>query len=328
MLSGTLQQKVEDYKEIYTLLKNELRWRISDKRTMMLIASMYVVNDQTFHLQKFLTLSEYIKGNVGLFSTLRSNQRFTTAAMLDVHFEDPKEKFHDLLDVYEKLKQEGFGRGTFTMIAALTMLVNNENTPVSKEKIKRALSIYNGMRDEHFFLTSKSDYPLAVLLAEVEGSVDELMDHIEFFYKNLSSHNFKKGNNLQFLSHILALDRDTDADVLIERCVSLVRNLQRKNMTVKRMYYPEFGLLALLKDSDNEIEKIQQMVNELDRSKLFKWHKDMNFIITVNLLISDKMNDTTLVETGMYIYDNRNTYTSPASSYDCCNRCSRSFSIL
>ncbi|MFC6601345.1 hypothetical protein ACFQDF_05850 [Ectobacillus funiculus] len=48
-----VQEKLAEYKHIYEQLKEKLRWKINDKRTLMIVASMYVVNDKPFHFPQF-----------------------------------------------------------------------------------------------------------------------------------------------------------------------------------------------------------------------------------------------------------------------------------
>ncbi|HWO98330.1 MAG TPA: DUF4003 domain-containing protein [Bacillus sp. (in: firmicutes)] len=300
MLTEALRKKVDQYKDIYVQLKRELKWKVSDQRTLMMIASMYAVNGQSFNLKRFLDLSHYIKDQVSVFSTLKSYQRFTTAAMLDVRFEQPREKFHEFIHLYEEMVEGGFGRGTFTYIAALVMLSNTPNRRDRQECIKKSLAVYKGMKAEHLFLTSSSDYPLAVLLAKAEGDVDELINHIELFYKKLNDNGFRKGNDLQFLSHILSLDHGTEADLLVERCTRLFDAFKQSGSKPKAMHYPVVGLLALIDDGVNEIETIRQTVDELNSEKEFKWHKDLNFMMAVHLFMSEKTKDSTLLEAGIY----------------------------
>lgn len=57
MVIGELQKKVNQYKDIYAQLKRELKWKVSDQRTLMMVASMYVVNGQSFNLKRFLDLT-------------------------------------------------------------------------------------------------------------------------------------------------------------------------------------------------------------------------------------------------------------------------------
>ncbi|MDQ0246119.1 hypothetical protein J2S09_003706 [Bacillus fengqiuensis] len=191
-------------------------------------------------------------------------------------------------------------RGTFTYIAALVMLSNTPDRRNRQECIKKSLAFYKGMKAEHLFLTSSSDYPLAVLLAKAEGSVDELIHHIELFYKKLNKSGFRKGNDLQFLSHILSLGHESEADLLVERCTRLFDLFKQSGSKPKAMHYPAVGLLALVDDRASEIETIRQIVHELNSEKGFKWHKDLNFIMASHFVMSEKTKNSSLLEAGIY----------------------------
>ncbi len=300
MLEQGLQAKVDSYKTLYAALKKQLKWKVSDPRALMLVASMYIVNGKPFNMEHFIALSDAIKKKAGMFSALNSYQRFTAAAMLDVRFEEPEEKIDVLLSLYRQLTDGGFSRGTFTYLAALVMLGSDREEKAYQEKTERALELYKGMRSRHFFLTSSSDYPLAVLLAERDEQVDDLMDHIEFFYRTLNEQGFRKGNDLQFLSHILSIDQQADAMELIERSKRVFDTLKEAGIRPRASYYPAIGLLSLLEDRTNVILTISELAGQLNDSKLFKWHKDMNFIMSVNLLLSEKLADKNVLETGIY----------------------------
>ncbi|MET3698939.1 uncharacterized protein DUF4003 [Bacillus oleivorans] len=295
-----IDQNLNDYIQIYSLLKEKLKWKIADQRTLMLIASMYVINKKNFQIDRFLKISDYIKNNVGAFSTLKSYQRFTTAAMLDIHFENPEKIFGDYIELYEELVNGGFNRGAFTYIAAFTLLKDTNLLTNRKEKIERAMAVYKGMQKKHFFLTNSADYPLAVMVAARKEPVEKLMDVIELFYNQLNENGFKKGNDLQFLSHILSLDHETDSSKLVNRCIRLQDTFHQLGRKPKPTHYPEIGMLALIEDGANEIKTIERVTEELNTNKLFKWHKDMNFMMAVNLTISSKIEDPSFIETGFH----------------------------
>lgn len=132
-----------------------------------------------------------------------------------------RKKFHESIELYEKLVSSGFNRSVFSYIGALVLLTQNETNSNHDESIKRFIQVYNGMKSNHCFLTSSNDYPLAVLLSNLPGSIEELMDRVEGFYEKLNKNGFRRGNDLQFLSHILALEHGMDERKLIERCVLL-----------------------------------------------------------------------------------------------------------
>ncbi|WP_456276671.1 DUF4003 family protein [Bacillus sp. AK128] len=298
-LKTTLETKVQDYTNIYQQLYKALKWKVTDSRTLMMVASMYVVKQKTFDLERFLDISEDIKKNVGMFSTLNSPHRFTMAAMLDIQFDDPMEKFSALMDIYEKLIESKFNRDQFTYLCSYILLVNEGESDL-QERIYRSMSLYRGMRSNHFFLTSSSDFPLAVLLADEEGTLDELLENMEQYYSKLDQNGFSKGNELQFLSHILSL-HPANSDTVTERCTTLLDEFKRRgDLKLKKMHYPVLGLLSFLENGNQELETIHELVQILNHQKSFKWHKDINLIMAINFLMSEKLEDTSLIGTNMY----------------------------
>ncbi|SDY20742.1 Protein of unknown function [Evansella caseinilytica] len=295
-----VEQVVEEYKTIFSQMKKKLRWQMTDERFLMMISSLYIINGKPFDLQRFAAISDYIKKNVGMFSTLKSTQRFSTAAMLDLRFEKPEKKFHELLDVYEKLVKGGFRRGSYTYIAGLSLLTKDAEAERNHDElINRAMDVFKGMKKGHLFLTGESDYPLAVLLAQLNRPVEDMLDRMDNYYEKLSKTGFRKGNDLQFLSHILALQTEAEANELIDRCNRLAEDFKQAGRRVKRMYYPSVGLLATLESSSEEVENVMSFVDRLNGDQQFRWQKDMNFITAVNFIVKDKVEDTDVVSAGI-----------------------------
>jgi hypothetical protein len=298
-MNHTLQNKVNEYANIYEQLYKSLKWKVSDSRTLMMVASMYVVNQKEFNLQRFLEISEGIKKNVGMFSTLNSPHRFTYAAMLDVRFDNPMEKFFEFLKIYDELIDSKFSRETFTYLCAYLLLVD-ETSGDLQEKIDRSVSFYKGMKSNHFFLTSSSDYPLAVLLAHEKGSVEELLETMEHYYEKLAQNGFWKGNDLQFLSHILSL-HPNDKNTVTERCITLLDEFKRRgDIKLRKVHYPVLGLLSFLENGVHELDTIKEIHTHLNKNKLFKWNKEINLIFAVNFVMSEKIENSTLLGTNMY----------------------------
>ncbi|KHF39416.1 DUF4003 family protein [Halalkalibacter okhensis] len=294
-----LDQIVNEYSSIFRQLKKRLKWHFTDERTLMMVASLYVTRNKEFRPSSFLEISDYIKNNVGMFSSLKSSQRFISAAMLDVNYDQPKEKFHEYVAVYEKLVEGGFKRGNFTFMAALCLLLGDTNETNHKWMIERAMAVYKGMKKDHFFLTGESDYPLAVLLAQVNRDIDEMMDDIDYYYKALPPHGFRKGNDLQFLSHILSLDKNVDSDILIHRISELTNMFKEAGRKIKPVFYPTIGLLSLLENGLEEVDNVMALFKRLNVEKGFRWHKDVNFIMAVTFIVKDKVEDTSLISTGI-----------------------------
>ncbi len=300
MFTEELQQKTSANLEIFDQLKAKLKWKVSDQRVLMMAASMYVINGKTFDYGKFVRLADYIKQEVGIFSSLKSQSRFTIAAMLDVRFANPREKFQELRRIYKRLIETGFRRGIFTYISAMVLLSHAKENGDFSDDILKTDAMFQKMKDEHSFLTSSSDYPLAALLAQNDGTVTELTDRTEAYYERLNKQGFRKGNDLQFLSHILTLDEHVDVDLLVERTSYIHQAFGQAGIKQKTKFYPEMGMLALLPEELVELDVISQIIEELNKHKSFRWQKDITTILAINLFMSDKLADSSLLETSLY----------------------------
>jgi len=253
----------------------------------MLVAAMYIVHHKEFNLTRYQTLTNDIKNKVGVFSYLKSLQRFTTAATLDITCQDPNQGFEKLMKIYEGLIESGFSRTPYAYIAAGTLL-KVEDTMIHKFA-KKSHDIYRGMKEHHYFLTGSADYPLATLLAQGNGDVAESIDRTEVYYELLKKKGFYKGHSLQFLSHILTLVNNPHPDDLVKKCLEVLEILKKKGIRVKRSYYPFVGILALLDQPDEQINLVLSLLQNLYVDKQFKWKKDINFMITVVLIIREKI---------------------------------------
>ncbi|WP_339213068.1 DUF4003 family protein [Ornithinibacillus sp. FSL M8-0202] len=273
---------LDSYKQTFDLLKRHMKWKVSDKRILMTISSIYVLNQETLDVDRFLQLADAIKKNAGLFSSIRSHPRFTTAAMLDVKLERPEDKVDQLHVLYDLFRKARFGSSVFTYIAAT---------------ILHAKEIYDDMKREHAFLTTSSDYPMATILA-LENRTG-IIQHIEDFYNELPKHGFRKGNDLQFLSHILALNTAAPKHVLISRVIHVMDSFVQAHIKAKQMYYPIIGMLALLPPEEYDIRPLLSLYEELNSEKEFKWYKDINLILAASFFMNEKIDKNGLAETSL-----------------------------
>ena len=288
------QIKLTKYLTIYQILKKELKWKVPDTKIILTIAAFYAMNDKAFHLERFLKISDEIKSHASLFSSMRSYSRFTTAAMLDVNFDDPLKKVPELYHYYGKLREHKFPSGVHTYLAASILLTNEEDIQPS-HVIPRAKEIYEEMKKGHIFLTGHEDYPLALFIACEEN--DGMVERIELLYEELNNNGFSKGNHLQFLSHILALNSDETLQKLVERSAYIYDTLRQHQIRPKATYYPIIGLLAYLTNEQFDIETILTIYQTLNDE--IRWQKEMNFITAASLYVHDKIEKTGVTETSI-----------------------------
>ncbi|MEL3972752.1 DUF4003 family protein [Rossellomorea oryzaecorticis] len=286
--------KIETYKDIYADLKKRLRWKVTDTRSLMMIASLYVMNNMDFDEDRLEEVADHIKKEVGFFTTLHSHQRYIFAAMLYTRFQHPEEKVTDFIQTYKALVDEGFSMGAYTYISAMVLINEDGN---SEAAAPRAMEVYKKMRKKHFFLTGQSDYPLAILLAQRTHDVDKLIDHIEFFYERLNQYGFYKGNDLQTMSHILSLVEDVNPDELVTRCTEISDRLKEEGIRSKSMFYPHIAMLAFLTNGKDHIVSVKKIHDTLNND--IRWQKDMNFMMAVTLHLSDQIENSSLLQTNL-----------------------------
>ncbi|MEH7883791.1 DUF4003 family protein [Bacillus sp. JJ1609] len=291
------KNNMERYTLIYSELRERFRWKVSDSSVLMMVASLYISNNRSFDIERYNDVAEYIKNQSGLFSPLRSQSRFTFAAMLDTRFDNPKEMFTHFIAAYDELVSAGFSRNIFTYIAALLLITTDAKDLGSLSE--RARSIYKRMSEEHLFLTGHSDYPLAVMLAQSDRQTDELIFHMEDLYSKLSQNGFRKGNDLQSMSHILSLHENGSVDDLVAKSAEIFDRLKKEGIKPKSMFYPQIALLTFIENGIDNLTEIREIWEQLNAEKPFKWKKDINFMMAVTFVVSDKIENSSLLQTSL-----------------------------
>ncbi|WP_051353076.1 DUF4003 family protein [Thalassobacillus devorans] len=297
-LSTQLELWKDNYVDVYEQLRKEMKW--TDKKIVMMVAAVYVTSERKFDIDRYVKLSETIKKEASMFSYLNSPLRYSVAAMLDTRFDDPFHAFQDMMQVYETMVRSGFNRSQYTYLAAVALMQDNQEKPDYPEKVERAVSIHRLMKKEHPFLTSNDDYPLAALLAHRGEEMESLIGQIEYIYRSLNRQGFWKGNHLQFLSHILALDEDHTPDELVERTITTSQALKKSEIRFKSLLYPEAGLIAFLSDDANMVKEILDFKQALDQEPSFRWHKDMNVKVAINISVSHQLREANTLQTGLF----------------------------
>lgn len=124
------------------------------------------------------------------------------------------------------------------------------------------------------------------------------MNKAETCYQLLSANGFKKGQYLQHVSHILALQSEKDPETLVSQCKLIFQSITESHKKPKDFHYPDLALLTFLEEPD--IKTVLGITHELNQEKAFKWEKDMNFKIAVSLYLSEYMEKNLLMESGLY----------------------------
>ncbi|MFD2706634.1 DUF4003 family protein [Salibacterium lacus] len=286
--------KIEQYTDYYDTLKKALRWKVFDNLVVMTTASMYVMNNRELDIGRFLDLAERLKDRGGIFSSMKSHQRFTMAGMLDVTMDDPQAAVPELFRIYQILKEKNFKSGAPTYMAAFTVMKNDAPAEGTAE---RTMDLFQKMKKEHPMLTDANDYPLAVLLAMEEEN--DMAARVETCYDALKREGLTSGNHLQFLSHILTLGSGGQPQQAAGRAAEVLDKWKRTGLKAKSMYYPVIGMMALLPEESLDLETVHDTAEQLNRTKAFKWSKDMNILAAASFFVSDHLEEGGLAETSL-----------------------------
>ncbi len=204
---------------------------------------------------------DIIKKNTGMFSNFRGYSLFYLSNLLSTK-PDIENSFKSILSIYEKLKSIGFFNDTYLPFVA-TIIYENQDKMDAGKSIERTKYVYDFMKKHHRWLTSSDDYCRAALIAIHSKDLDYDLEYIEKSYNELSLKGFYKSNNLQSLSHIMALDTNKSEDSL-NKVVRIRQLLEQNNCKIDGYGYPLIGALSLLEcDEDKLVHQIKSVSDEL-----------------------------------------------------------------
>ena len=201
-------------------------------------------------------------------SPLKSEIRYVVAAMILRRGLDPARIHARVFETREAFKAHKIpSRGTGPTLAALLLALHGEGRLVPKRTLVRLASIYRRWREDHFWLTSATDLPAAALHAGRDTSVEIVAADVERAYTSLHGAGFSRGNMLQLVSHLLAVDpRGTDAAV--QRFSRVADRLKSAGERVNSERYDEIAMLALSQDpAARVVDRVLQYRDRLRAAK-------------------------------------------------------------
>ncbi|GKX28662.1 hypothetical protein SH1V18_11420 [Vallitalea longa] len=292
------EEILKNYLSIYNEIKSEIDKDTSND-TIKTVALLYSISNKPFQLELFDEMSERIKSKVG-FSTLSGELRFIISTILIIKYEYPFTKINYLLDNI-KLVGEFDLYSKYSLFIAFILLDEKD----VKKRLEDSRNIFYDMQDNHSFITGEEDYTFSVLLSEAGKNNSTLMEEIDYYYKNLAKDCYRRGNNLQLLSHVLALVVTEDKkDVVIENCIAIYKSMKQKGFKIKGIIYALIGLMSAVISEDIELAiiEINEVLHVLNNTKYFKKNKSFNLVVAILIVINLKDQDN---HTLYYIGDNK-----------------------
>jgi len=302
-MKSELKNKVDQLLEVYMKISKDFKWE--NNLSQHFAALTYILKDKEFEKEKIENMKKVIKENTGLFSNYRGNTMFILSMLLCSEYDNPKEKFVELIEYDKKLKEEGFKNNMYLPIASYALLLTCEEDSIDT-RTEKAYEIYCEMKKNHPWITGGDDYPLCVLLSGSAKTIDTNIKNIEECYKYLNEEGFSKGNGLQFLSHILSFGDEANSSKVM-RCMKIFDRLKENKLKIYSSYYAALGLITLISNDKSEaIEDFIDVAQYLNGLKKYKWlGKGMNVLIASaivsNEYIKDKTNQKDFIATTLSI---------------------------
>ena len=193
----------------------------------------------------------------GLPMAFGGNAKLPVLSILAADY-DPEEKLGRIQEIYRVLRQHFHGSEYLALVAAI---MDGLASPVQYgQKARRGRDIYNKMKKEHPFLTSREDSVFAVLLAFSSRSDEELIADLEICFKSLKGE-FATGNYLQSLSQVLAFSDDA-SQAKCKRFSALYQALKSIGLKYGRQY--ELAVLGALSVMPVDIGILADEIRQVD----------------------------------------------------------------
>ncbi|GFP76905.1 DUF4003 family protein [Clostridium fungisolvens] len=244
-------------------LKHGFRWEANLVKHF--IAMSLAIDNRKSEMDNLLRIRDYIRSHTSWVSYFRGTNELILVNLLSGE-ENYPDVFNNVQAAYELMKRNGFRSSPYLPMAAYVIASTSEKAQWNKN-VERMIKFYEGMKKNHFWITSPDDYVYAAILATTDFDIEETLNKIEKYYDVLNKDGFYKGNALQTLSHILALSEGNVEDNC-RRTIALYKKLKGEKCKLRYDALATLGLLALVStDVDtlvSEIKEVYDYIHSVD----------------------------------------------------------------
>ena len=275
---STRDDPVASYLRTFEELRARKRWS-TQSVTFRFVALSLGAAASTIGYERLEEAATDLRKRARWSSPLKSEIRYVVAAMILRRGLDTARIHECVFATRDAIKAHKVpSRGTGPTLAALLMALHGEGAPVPEEHLERLAVIYRRWRTEHRWLTNANDLPAAALHASRDVPVDDLASDIERAYNRLHDAGFTRGQQLQLVSHLLAVDpRGTDAGV--DRFCDVAERLRSREERVGPSRYDEVALLALTQGSAADV--VDGVLGNRDRLREVRPRPDKSVAFTL-----------------------------------------------
>lgn len=242
------------YLETFDALRRRKRWAtdVTVLRFAAMTLAATTLDDPGARLE---AAADELKANARWTDPLRSAIRHAAAAMILRAGRKPAEVAAAVTALREEFRQARIPRGGMSgSMAALLLALGGlkAGTPAARNTLARMKAILERWTADHWWLTGEDDLPMAALHATRDAAVETISVDVERVYQHLRGLGYSRGNALQLVSHVLAID-PRGADAAVDRFLAVATALRECGVTVTSARYDETALLALTSPPASEI---------------------------------------------------------------------------
>ena len=275
---STPDDPVASYLQTFEELRTRKRWS-TQSVTFRFVALSLGAAASTIGYDRLEQAATDLRKRARWSSPLKSEIRYVVAAMI-LRRGLETARIHECVfvtrDAFKAHKIPSHGTGP--TLAALLVALHGEGAPVPDEHLERLAVIYRRWRTEHRWLTNANDLPAAALHASRDVPVDDLAADIERAYQSLHDAGFTRGQQLQLVSQLLAVD-PRGTDVAVARFCDVAERLQNREERVRPSRYDEVALLALTQDSAADV--VDRVLGNRDRLRQARSRPDKSVAFTL-----------------------------------------------
>lgn len=199
----SLQDKLNLFADNVQVINKDFVWK--NTLAKRLAALLFTAESRTLDGEAIRRGEALIKRQTGLFSTFRGNASLTVATLLALA-DDPEQLLDRTLLVYDLMKAARFSASDFSVIAAC-LIAGQARPEALAATVERARAFYDGMKQEHWFLTGQDDYIFCAMLGLSGLEPLDGVARIERLYDDLRP-DFRGRNAVQALAQVLVLADD------------------------------------------------------------------------------------------------------------------------
>ncbi len=284
-VSTELLRRIDRFVDLFDRLRKRHRWAEGTFAKLSAIA-LSAVRNRADEMEDDLDRADAIaRKDSSFFPGLFPVRRFVLATILLGSGEEPKKALKEHQRVREHLGTLGFGKGDPAAIAALILFLGSRGKAVGEESIRKAIALWEKMRERRWLPADRDDLPMAALLTSSAWDVDTIDERVDTIHQALVRAKIGRSAALPLIAHVLTLSR-LDEDVVVKRYGHVLDELKRAGIKAPADCLDEVALLSLLPgDESSIVEGFSRVTRALRGRKGLRFTPSVAFGVSSGIVL-------------------------------------------